>query len=57
MDAAVVPRAPPVMPPVTFGALQLYVVPDGIVPVKDAVNPTPVQVLNVTILIEAVGNT
>ena len=31
--------------------------PDGIVPVNEAVNPTPEQVLNVTIFIEAVGNT
>jgi hypothetical protein len=49
--------APPVIPPVTVGALQLYVVPGGIVPVKNAVNPTPVQVLNVTLLIDATGNT
>ena len=54
---ALVPGAPPVIPPVTVGALQLYVVPEGIVPVKDAVKPAPVQVLNVTLLIEAVGNT
>jgi hypothetical protein len=56
-DPAVVPGAPPVIPPVTVGAFQLYVVPEGIVPVKDAVNPTPVQVLNVTLLIDANGNT
>ena len=56
-DPAVVLSAPPVIPPVTVGALQLYVVPEGIVPVKDAVNPTPVQVLNVTLLIDANGNT
>ena len=56
-DPALVPGAPPVIPPVTVGALQLYVVPEGIVPVKDAVKPTPVQVLNVTLLIEAAGKT
>jgi hypothetical protein len=56
-DPALVPGAPPVIPPVTVGALQLYVVPEGIVPVKEAVKPTPVQVLNVTLLIEAAGNT
>jgi hypothetical protein len=53
----VVLSAPPVIPPVTVGAFQLYVVPEGIVPVKAAVNPTPVQVLSVTLLIDANGNT
>jgi hypothetical protein len=56
-EPEVVLSAPPVIPPVTVGALQLYVVPEGIVPVKAAVNPTPVQVLSVTLLIDATGNT
>ena len=29
---ALVPVPPPVIPPVTLGALQLYVVPDGTIP-------------------------
>jgi hypothetical protein len=54
---ALVPPAPIDIAPSVAGALQLYVVPEGIVPVKDAVKPTPEQVLNVTLLIEAAGNT
>jgi hypothetical protein len=54
---ALVPPAPIDIAPSVVGALQLYVVPEGIVPVKDAVKPTPEQVLNVTLLIEAAGNT
>lgn len=57
IDEAVVPGAPPVIPPVTIGALQLYEIPEGIVPVNDTVNPTPEQVVSVTLLITAVGNT
>ena len=50
-------RAPPVIKPVTIGALQEYVVPEGIVPVKAAVKLAPEQILKVTLLTAANGNT
>ena len=56
-DPALVPGAPPVIPPVTVGVLQLYVVPEGIVPVKAAVKLAPEQILKVTLFIAANGNT
>lgn len=55
-DEAVL-NAPPVIPPVTVGALQLYVVPDGIVPVNAAVKLAPEQILKVTLFTDANGNT
>ena len=54
---ALVPPTPIDIVPSVVGALQLQVVPDGIVPVNEAVKATPEQVLNVTLLIAAVGNT
>ena len=58
---ALVPVPPPVMPPVTLGALQLYVVPDGTIPFVPLVGvntkPTPPQVVAVIALITADGFT
>jgi hypothetical protein len=50
-------KAPPVIKPVTVGALQEYVVPEGIVPVKAAVKLAPEQILKVTLFTAANGNT
>ena len=54
-----VPDAPPVNPPVTIGADQLYVVPAGTTPftplVGDAVNNTPLHVVAVIEVIVALG--
>ncbi len=56
-----VPEAPPVSPPVTVGALQLYVVPAGTIPLVPlvglTVNDIPLQVTDVIALITAVGFT
>jgi hypothetical protein len=58
---APLPVVPPVMPPVTVGALQLYVVPAGTIPfvpfVGVALNCTPPHVVAVIALITAVGFT
>ena len=42
IEVCAVPDAPPVMPPVTVGALQLYVVPAG-TPDGVTVKPTPMH--------------
>ncbi len=59
--AAPLPLAPPVIPPVTLGALQLYNVPAGTMPFVPftgvSVNNTPVQLTPVIALILAVGLT
>ena len=59
MSIALVPLMPPVMPPVTVGTLQLYKVPSGTIPspgfVGLTVNPTPLQLTVVRLLITAVG--
>ena len=56
---AVVPLAPPVNPPLTLGALQLYKVPAGTIPfvalVGLTVNSTPLQLTVVIGLTTAVG--
>ncbi len=53
------PVVPPVNPPVTLGALQLYVVPDGITPSNPSVgvtpNNTPLHVVAVIALTAAFG--
>jgi len=58
---APLPVVPPVKPPVTLGALQLYVVPAGTIPllplVGVALNCTPLQVIAVIALITAFGLT
>ncbi len=55
------PVVPPVIPPVTVGALQLYVVPAGTIPfvpfVGVALNCTPPHVVAVIALITAFGFT
>ena len=57
--AVLVPDNPPVMPPVTIGADQLYNVPDGTIPLVPSVgvklNDTPLQVVAVIAEITAVG--
>ena len=59
MSMAFVALIPPVRPPVTVGTLQLYNVPCGTIPsarfVGLTVNPTPLQVTVVRLLITAVG--
>jgi hypothetical protein len=49
------PAAPPVIPPVTVGAVQVYVVPDGTVPlipfVGVTVNGIPVQIAEFMVVI------
>ena len=56
---APLPLAPPVSPPVTLGALQLYRVPAGTMPsvtlVGVTVNDTPLQLTVVIGVITAVG--
>ena len=56
---AFVPEAPPVIPPVTDGVLQLYKVPAGTTPsvplVGVNVNNTPLQVIVVIAVTLAVG--
>jgi hypothetical protein len=56
---ALVPGAPPVIPPVTDGALQLYKVPAGTIPfvtfVGVTVNNTPLQVTPVIAVTDATG--
>ena len=58
---APLPVVPPVIPPVTLGALQLYVVPAGTIPllplVGVALNKTPLQPTAVIALITALGLT
>ena len=55
------PAAPPVMPPVTTGAGQLYVVPAGTSPLVpftgEEVNVTPLQTAVVILLIAGLGLT
>ena len=55
------PEAPPVMPPVTIGADQLYKVPAGTIPLVILTgvteNNTPSQLTAVIALIEATGFT
>ena len=57
--AALVPDKPPVMPPVTIGADQLYNVPAGTIPLVlftgVALKVTPLQVVAVIGVITAVG--
>ena len=59
ITVAPLPVVPPVNPPVTLGALQLYVVPAGTIPfvtfVGVALNCTPLQVIAVIAVITAVG--
>ena len=61
MLAAFVPRTPPIRPPVTVGAAQLYVVPDGTMPLVpstgDAVKPVPPQVVEVMAVMAGLGLT
>ncbi len=61
ITVAPLPVVPPVMPPVTVGALQLYVVPAGTIPlipsVGVALNCTPLQVMAVIAAITAFGLT
>ena len=56
---AFVAGAPPVNPPVTLGALQLYNVPAGTIPsvrfVGLTVNATPLQLTELIAVITAVG--
>ena len=56
---ALLPIAPPVIPPVTLGADQLYNVPAGTIPlvtfVGVTVNSTPLHVTVVIAVITAVG--
>jgi hypothetical protein len=58
---APLPVVPPVIPPVTLGALQLYVVPAGTIPllplVGVALNKTPLHPTAVIALITALGLT
>ena len=57
----VVPNAPPVIPPVTIGATQLYVVPAGITPLVTSVGVTlkntPLQLTAVIAVTDAFGLT
>ena len=59
--AALLPVPPPVIPPVTLGALQLYVVPDGTIPfvplVGVTLKNTPSQLIAVIAVIAEVGFT
>ena len=61
MLAAPAPAAPPVMPPVTNGAGQLYVVPAGITPLVMLTGVTekgvPLQADAVMLIIVAAGRT
>ena len=61
MIAAFVPVTPPVIPPVTAGADQLYNVPEGTIPfipsVGVTVNVTPLQVTPVIAAIDTLGFT
>ena len=61
INAAPLPVVPPVNPPVTVGALQLYVVPAGTIPfvpfAGDELNNTPLHVVALIALITAVGFT
>ena len=58
---ALVPGAPPVIPPVTDGALQLYKVPAGTIPFTPSIgvrlNRVPLQVVDDIALITGVGFT
>ena len=58
---APLPLAPPVNPPVTLGALQLYVVPAGTIPLVTStgvtLKNTPLQVVVVIAVITAAGLT
>jgi hypothetical protein len=61
MFVAPLPDAPPVIPPVTVGADQLYVVPDGTIPfvllTGVTVNVEPLQTEEVIAFIAGVGFT
>ena len=61
MLVAPLPEAPPVIPPVTDGALQLYVVPAGTTPLVPfigvTVNATPLHTVAVIAVIEGCGVT
>ena len=61
MLEALLPDAPPVNPPVTVGALQLYVVPAGTTPFVPstgvAVNEVPLHTVAVIAVIEGFGLT
>ena len=54
-----IPGAPPVNPPLTLGALQLYNVPAGTIPfvlfIGLTVNATPLQLTELIAVITAVG--
>ena len=58
---APLPEAPPVIPPVTVGALQLYVVPEGTTPLVPfagvTVNAVPLHTVAVIGFIEGCGLT
>ena len=59
IDEAPVPDTPPVSPPVTPGVNQLYVVPDGTIPLValtgNTLKDTPLQVMAVMVVINAFG--
>ena len=61
MLAAPVPEAPPVMPPVTLGTVQLYVVPAGTTPLVPftgvIVKGAPLQADAVILVIAGLGLT
>ena len=61
MFAAAAPAAPPVIPPVTTGAAQEYVVPAGtvpFVPLTGAIpNPAPLHTVVVMAVIAGIGLT
>jgi len=51
------PLTPPVKVPLMVGGLQLYAIPEGIVPVKVGEKGTPLHTVSDTLLIDATGNT
>ena len=55
----VIPAAPPVNPPLTLGALQLYTIPDGTIPfvplIGLTVKATPLQLTELIAVITGVG--
>ena len=61
MFKAPLPNVPPVIPPVTNGADQLYVVPVGTTPLVPSagvtVNPIPLQIVVVIAVIAGIGFT
>jgi hypothetical protein len=61
MFKALLPPAPPVRPPVITGAGQLYIVPDGTIPLVTLAgvkaNEPPLQIAAVIAVIEGSGST